>query len=116
MVHALKPEGRLVIDFLNADYTIDKLIPTEERVIDGVTFHINRKLDGLHVIKEIRITDPRNASTLKFAEQVAAFHLEDFQRMLGKEGMVIQEVFGDYHLQAYDPTRSPRLIMICARS
>lgn len=116
MVHALKPAGRLVIDFLNIDYTIDKLIPTEERVIDGVSFHINRRLEGLHVIKEIRITDPRNTSTLKFAEQVAAFHLEDFQRMLNKEDVTIQEVFGDYHLSAYDPTQSPRLIMICARS
>ena len=116
MASALKPEGKLVIDFLNAKYTIDRLIPKEERTIDGIDFQIHRRTEGLQVIKEIRIRDPRNSSTEAFSEQVTAFRLEDFQRMLHKEDMEVKEVFGDYALSAFDPTESPRLIMVCTRS
>jgi SAM-dependent methyltransferase len=108
---ALKKDGILVIDYLNHENVTANLVPEESVQRGSYTFHITRRLERNHFIKEISFTDADN-NPRHFTESVAAFSLGDFTRMLRPAGMVPIGVYGDYSLNPYHPTDSPRLIMI----
>jgi hypothetical protein len=46
---------------------------------------------------------------------VAKFSLNDFTEMLHQQQLVVQEVFGNYSLEAYNEQASPRLIIIAKK-
>lgn len=108
---ALRPGGILVIDYLNRDYVISKLVAEETIKRGEYNFNISRKLERNHFIKDIRFNDA-NGQPRHFTERVAAFSLADFTRMLRAAGMSPVGTFGDYQLNPYHPLDSPRLIMI----
>ena len=53
MASNLKLGGYLVIDFMNAKNVIANLVASEQKIIDGITFDISRKVVNQHVIKDI---------------------------------------------------------------
>lgn len=107
----LKKNGLLVIDYLNRDYTLTNLVPNEVATRGLLTFEIERKLENQHFVKRISFIDneqhPRH-----YTETVAAFTLSDFINMFKKMKLSLVATFGDYHLNSYHPTESPRMIMI----
>ena len=108
---ALREDGILVIDYLNADQVVSNIV-TEETVQRGsYTFRITRKLERSHIIKEISFTDA-DMKPRHYTETVAAFTLSDFIKMFRPAGMHLVSTFGDYKLGPYDPISSPRLIMV----
>jgi len=115
MSQALDQAGVLVIDYLNSQWVSRQLVVEEQRTIDEVQYVIRRWEDGHHFYKEIEIRIPTQATPLRFQEKVAKFELADFKSMLQKEGLQIRELFGDYQLNPYDPTQSPRLILVAGR-
>jgi SAM-dependent methyltransferase len=108
---SLKKGGILVIDYLNFEYVLSKLVPEETITRGDYTFHITRKLENNHIVKCIRFADDEGKEH-SFQESVAGFSLADFNRMLRDAGMTTVGTFGDYQLNLYDPVTSPRLIMI----
>lgn len=110
---ALKPGGTLVIDFLNPSYVIRNLVPKETRTIEGISFHIERYVADNFITKDIRFTDENE--TYHFQEKVKALQLSDFKKYLEPFGMTITDLFGDYHLNAFDMENSPRLIIIAKK-
>jgi SAM-dependent methyltransferase len=110
--NALRPGGRVVIDYLNVDYAEARLLPFEEREIDGIIYRITRWSTEEHFFKSIAITDSRVPELLEYTEQVAKFTLQDFSDMLVPENLRIQEVWGDYRLDSYDEASSPRMIIV----
>lgn len=108
---SLKPNGMLVIDYLNLDFVMANLVATETVHRDGISFHISRRLERKHIVKEISFTDTENKKR-HYCESVAAFTLSDFIRMFKVAEMSLVGTFGDYALGSYDPIRSPRLIMV----
>ncbi len=115
MAQALKPNGKLVIDYLNVDPTLAQLVPKESRTIEGVHFEISRKAVNGYLIKEIQLVDLKHHQSHTFSEKVALFRKNDFERMLEPMNLSIEEVKGDYQLGPYDPLRSPRLILLVGR-
>lgn len=115
MAGALKKNGKLVIDYLNVDEAIGRLVPEEEQMIEGIRFQVERKIQDNHLIKEIRVTDPGQDQSILFSEKVAMFRLSDFDRMLQEVGLTITETLGDYLLRPFEPMLSPRLILICEK-
>ncbi len=109
----LKKNGRLVIDYLNPDYTLSNLIPLENKIIDGISFHISRHADASFFYKSITIQDPSLSEELHFIEKVSRLDLNDFSRFMAECGMEISTVWGNYELEPFDPINSPRMI-ICA--
>jgi len=108
---ALKKEGLLVIDYLNANYAIEHLVP-EEQVIKGeYVFDIKRSVIDKHIIKDIIVTD-KEGQRQHYAERVAAFTLSDFLEIFKKADMSLVGTYGDYDMNTYDPVNSKRLIMI----
>lgn len=108
---ALKPNGILVIDYLNKTKAMAELIPQETVRKGGFDFQIQRYLEHGRFIKEIDFLDEQG-NKRHFKEKVAAFGLEDFQHFFAATNMSLQQVFGDYHLNGFNEKESPRLIMI----
>ncbi len=115
MASAVKSQGVLVIDYLNVAQVSKHLISEEQRQVDSVRFLIERREDDTHFIKEIHVDDPSETAPHLYLERVAKFGLQDFTDMLAKENMEVREVYGDYDLNAYNSTTSPRLILVAMR-
>lgn len=108
---ALRPDGILVIDYLNPDFVNANLVPEETIQRGNYSFHIVRSFERNHFIKEINFIDA-DGKPKHFTESVAAFSLADFTKMFRPAGMSLVGTFGDYGLNPYHPIDSPRLIMI----
>jgi SAM-dependent methyltransferase len=111
---ALRPDGRLVIDFINAQKAIANLVPKEQKVIDGIQFDLERSAPDQHIIKKITATLPHTGEVLQFQESVRALRYADFLAMLNKAKLRVEAVFGDYQLADFDAQNSPRLIIVAA--
>ncbi len=114
MSDALKPGGRLLIDYLNVDYAEQHLVPVDEVEIDGIIYHINRWTDHRWIYKRIEIPGQGHAPEVH-REQVAKFRLENFQEFCSAAGLEIEDVYGDYELNPYDSQGSKRLIMFARK-
>ncbi|NGX85267.1 class I SAM-dependent methyltransferase [Aequorivita sp. KMM 9714] len=106
----LKPNGYGVIDFLNVDLAIKKLVPSEKKEVGGILFDIEKYVEDGYIIKNIRFNDEGN--DYYFTERVKALRLEDFQEYFEKAGVTLKAVFGDYKLNKFDENTSERLILI----
>ena len=54
---ALRPGGKLVIDFLNTDRAIRELVTHESKTVDGLDFRLYRHLHNDFIVKEIQFED-----------------------------------------------------------
>ena len=108
----LEPGGRLVIDFMNARKVIESLVLREQKTIQGVSFDIARRYDGLHIYKEIQIEDKSHHFT--YTERVQALELADFHVLL-EPYFEIDHVFGSLDLKPFEVEESDRLIIIAKR-
>ena len=115
IAQSLKPNGLFVMDYLNANYVQQHLQANEIKVIDGTTFTLNKHQTNLHFIKHIKIEDAALPTALDYTEQVATFTLPQFETMFAKQGLVIEQVFGNYNLNAYDSSNSKRLVMVARK-
>lgn len=113
---SLKRNGCFVIDYLNVHFVEDRLVRNETKEITGTTYNIHRWDDETHFYKKITVTDVSLSSPFEYTEQVAKFSLGDFTDMLSFQGLQIQEVFGDYELNAYDIRKTPRLIVVAKKN
>lgn len=115
MVTALKKDGILVMDYMNSPTASRQLVPREEKKIKETLFVIERHEDDRYFYKTITVTDPLATTPLRFTEKVCKFSLAELSGWLQKQGMILQEVKGDYQLQPYDEQHSPRMILIARR-
>ena len=118
MATALKTKGVLVMDYINSTVAEKNLVPHEEKLVRGSRYTIERWQSETHFYKKITITDEsgNDNEPVSFTEQVAKFSLEKLSSMIEKQGLKVEEVFGDYLLNAYDPEKSPRLILVARRN
>lgn len=107
---SIKPGGYLVIDFMNSFRAKNDLIPYHVKKVDGITFHIHKKIENDFIYKEIVFTD--SGSEYVFREEVKILLLEDFVRYMENAGMSVLHTFGNYNLDPFDKEKSNRLIVI----
>ena len=115
IARSLKPGGTLVLDYLNARYAEEHLIPESMTERDGIRYRQSRWTDAGHLFKRIVVEDPRAASPLEYQERVAKLTLEDFRFMFALYGLTIRDTYGDYHLDSFDALTSPRLILVARK-
>jgi len=113
---ALKPGGVLVMDYLNSTPAERKLVSAEEKEIDGIIYHITRWTTATHFFKRIRIENTGMPEPVEHMEQVKKFSVEDFENLFNCNGLQLEKVHGDYHLNEYDTETSPRIILIAKKS
>lgn len=110
---SMKLDGVLVIDFFNTHKVISQLIENEQKIIDGITFHINKKV--VHSIILKTITFDTKGQSFCFNEKVSALYLNDFEQYCKLAGLQITDTFGDYNLATFDKETSDRLIVIAKK-
>ncbi|ANS75555.1 SAM-dependent methyltransferase [Paenibacillus yonginensis] len=114
----LKPGGRFVIDFLNADYTVRNLVPQSERVDDGQRIKETRWIEEGFVKKKIEITKAEGepGESRRYEERIKLYSLDQFKQMFGQAGLQLDEVHGSYSdRDPYDEHNSKRMIMVGRR-
>lgn len=106
----LKPNGHGVIDFMNSEFIIKNLVPSELKEVEGIEFHIKRYVAEGYIYKEIKFQ--HNNTPYAFTEKVKALTLADFQGYFKKAGLQVNHCLGNYHLADFDAATSERLILI----
>lgn len=101
--------GRLVIDFFNADLVKKQLPHKELKQIGGIDFHISKVLKDGVIEKSIDFNDM--GKDFHFTEKVQALGVADFRKLFAESGFELINTFGDYKLNPYQP-ESPRLILV----
>jgi SAM-dependent methyltransferase len=110
----LKPNGIILVDFLNASkvYTQTKFV--ESKVIEGIHFQINKKIENNRVIKTIEFND--NGSSNFYIESVQLLELCDFEKLIEHSDFNLLHVFGNYNLEPYNQESSDRLIIVAKKT
>lgn len=110
---SIKPEGVLVMDFLNAYKTIDNMVEKEQKKVGELTFNIKRKVKNGFIVKQISFED--NGRKFKFEERVKALYENDFKKYFNLAGLKLFKIAGDYHLNDFNKTTSDRLILFAKK-
>lgn len=106
----LRPNGFLVIDFMNAHNVIQNLVEVETKSLDGITFTIERRFDGKHIYKDIQFE--ADGKTHSYTERVQGLKQADFVALLSAAGFDILHSFGNFDLVEFEENNSERLIII----
>jgi SAM-dependent methyltransferase len=106
----LHKNGLLVLDFLNVVNVEKKLVKKEIKIIDNITFNLEREIKDGFIIKHINFKD--KGVNHSYSERVKYLDLEKFKSYFIKAGLKINHIFGDYHLTKFNPVTSERLIFV----
>ena len=108
----LSSGGTLVLDFLNADWVRDTLVPHEEWDVGSRRVAVERRLEdgGKFVVKEMHLVNDGRS----FHERVRLFSGDDLAQMMLRSDLEVVHRFGTY---AGDPLASntPRTILVAKR-
>ena len=108
--NVLKDEGYFVLDFLNAKWVKNTLVPKAEIRKEDILFHITKSIENQFVIKDIRFHD--QGKDFHFFEKVKLHTLETIGNYAEEFGFERVKIYGDYNLGAFDPETSPRCINV----
>jgi SAM-dependent methyltransferase len=111
---ALKPGGRLVIDYMNSKKVSRNLIPEDVKECRGIRFLQKRKIDDGKIVKRIYFSS--GEKNYSFEEHLQLYSLNDFEKMLGENNLSVSAVMGDYMLHPFNEADSDRLIIIATRN
>ncbi|OUQ86202.1 SAM-dependent methyltransferase [Brevibacillus brevis] len=115
MAQALKTKGEVVIDFLNAAYVIDNLVPHSTKEVSGMLIKEERWVQDGFVKKRILISDESSNEPREYMEQVRLFSAEQMIAMLTEVGFEKIQVFGNYLFEEYVAHESPRMIFYAVK-
>jgi SAM-dependent methyltransferase len=110
---ALKSGSTLVMDFINFKKILLNFRQEEFKVINGINFHIEKKIENNRLIKNIRFSDKEK--DYHFQEKVSILYKEDFLNYFTFAGLEVKDIFGDYQLNSFDPEKSDRLILVATK-
>ncbi|MGK5509167.1 class I SAM-dependent methyltransferase [Brevibacillus formosus] len=115
MAQALKTKGEVVIDFLNAAYVIDNLVPQSTKEVSGMLIKEERWIQDGFVKKRILISDESSNEPREYMEQVRLFSAQQMIAMLTEAGFEKIQVFGNYQFEEYVANESPRMIFYAVK-
>lgn len=110
---SLKPNGLLIIDFMNAHKAVQHLQPHYELQRGGIDFAISKSIENQIISKKIDFI--HQGIPYHFEERVQLLDLPDFQKYFEKTQFTIINIFGDYQLHGYEPEVSDRLILVARK-
>jgi len=113
VARCLKPGGKLVLDFMNVQKVENNLVPEETKTTQGITFHIQRYVDGNQIVKEI--TFDADERSWRFEERVKKYTLQNFLELFSAAGLTPLAYFGSQKLEPFNPQASDRLILLVAK-
>jgi SAM-dependent methyltransferase len=113
MADDLKPGGRLIMDYMNAECTVKTMDSRYIMNRGDIQFHIKKKIEGGFIKKEIEfLADGVNQH---YEEQLKLIKPEQFQKLFKTAGLSIRQVFGNYELEPFDPGKSTRQVIVAEK-
>ncbi len=109
----LKPNGIILVDFLNASKIYAQTNCVETKEIEGIQFHIHKKIENKRVIKTIEFNDTGEKNF--YTESVQLLELSDFEKLVENSSFKLLNVFGSYSLESYNQESSDRLIIVAQK-
>lgn len=106
--NALKPRGFFVLDYLNEQFVRKNIVPESTIARGDIEFKITKRIEGRHVIKDIRFED--KGKPYHFFEKVKLHTLEAINSYAQEVGFERIKIWGDYQLNIFDKENSPRCI------
>ena len=70
------PSGEFVLDFMNVPRILAGLVPEEEKQLNGIGFHIRRRVEDGFIVKDIHVKD--GEKVYDFQERVQAISKPEF--------------------------------------
>jgi len=107
----LRPGGVFLMDYLNAPYVRDTLIPDDELAVDGRIVRQTRWLEGGTVTKRIDIHSTEDDRSETFYERVRMYEPEELTSLLARLGLVTTARFGGYQGEPHD-AGAARLLLV----
>lgn len=108
----LEPGGIFVLDYLNAPKVRETYRPSDEGEFQGIQYDIRRYISNNSIIKEIEFSGDQVGGSKKYAERVKLYDLPWFKEEMAKRKLEIDQVYGNYEGDDYDPEQSSRLLII----
>lgn len=109
----LKPGGMLVLDYINTECAVKNMKPREIIQRGEIQFHIQKKLEKGFIKKKIEFLV--EGEDYSFEEQLKVINQFKFTQMLQQSGFELKHTFGDYQLNTFDSSSSPRLIFVAQK-
>lgn len=109
----LKANGTLVLDYINTECAVKTMKPRDIIQRGEVQFHIQKKLENGFIKKKIEFL--AEGENFIFEEQLKIINQYKFEQMLNAAGFILNHTFGDYQLNKFDSTNSPRLIFVATK-
>lgn len=107
---SLKKNGWFVLDFMNAEKEIKKIVAEEVFQMSEINFKVKRFIEGDFIIKEISVTD--NEKIYSFSERVKTYTRKYLENFFIQNKLEVVHLFGDYTLTSFNEITSERLILI----
>jgi cyclopropane fatty-acyl-phospholipid synthase-like methyltransferase len=112
----LNESGTFVVDYLNASYVKDSLVPEDSGRFQDIDYTIKRYIEEGAVHKDITFQKESTGEEKTYSERVKLYDLNWFQQEMDRRNLQIGHVYGDYTGSDYDSKNSPRmLILSCLR-
>ena len=108
----LKPNGHLVLDYLNREQVISSDLTPTTKKIDELTVTQTKHLtkDQKRIEKNITYKDKNHNIVKEFKESVRMFSKKEVATMLEMSGFSTTNIFGSFNGEELSP-ESPRLIV-----
>jgi len=92
----LRPEGRYLFDYLNAERVVAGLVPESTDQMGRFTLHQRRRItpDGTRVEKEVVIREG-GAILSEYTESVRLYTEDDIRGMMSRSGLTPLRLYGD---------------------
>jgi SAM-dependent methyltransferase len=109
----LKEGGTLVLDYINSEWAVKVMKPRDIIQRGETQFHIQKRLEKGFIKKKIEFLAEGENHT--YEEQLKVINLFRFEKMFQEAGFELKKTFGDYELNEFISTSSPRLIMVAQK-
>jgi SAM-dependent methyltransferase len=110
---ALLPGGTFVMDFFNAEKVLAGLVPSDEKVLQGIHFGITKEVINGIIVKRIHVQD--GDQHYDFQERVQALHADLITQLMQQAGLVEYARWGGYDGRPWDPAAADRLVIFARR-
>jgi SAM-dependent methyltransferase len=113
MADNLKEGGILVMDYMNPEYIVKILKPRDIINRGELQFHIQKKIENGFIRKQIDFI--ANGEDHHYEESLKIIKPEQFAKLFKSAGLTITATFGNYDLDPFVPTSSPRQVIIAKK-
>ena len=110
---SLKPGGLFVLDYLNVRKAKKNLVAQEQMEVDGIEFHISRKVENDFIVKNIEFE--HKEKSYFFSEKIRTFRLSNFNPLFENAGLKMDFLYGNYEFKKYILQTSDRLILVARK-